>query len=176
MAKASESLVAIGNPHNPAIIAAAAEILGLINSKANSPTRDEIAAIIAKAALPAQLGEPTSSELAKWDAKVRKYIEDQSRLTDDEADEECGRLIEASEEIWARPVRGWDDIALRAAMAVYWNNPGSIGGLGYPSAVFAPSEMDDLTGSVDERALAHLVRAILDLAGLKFDSDGVRVG
>jgi hypothetical protein len=78
------------------------------------------------------------------------------------------RLCEAAVAIWAKPVRTWDDLVVRAAMAVHYNPPGRVGELAYPDNVLADGD----EASADECSLAHVVRGILDLAGLKFDAEG----
>jgi hypothetical protein len=132
MAKASESLVAIGNPHNPAIIAAAAEIIGLINSKANSPTRDEIAAIIAKAALPARAGDQPKHR-AEWDALMAACKAAEPSATDEEMAVAAKRLDDCARRICSEPVRGPADVMLLAEVC-YWAFWTDSAGLAGPKA------------------------------------------
>jgi hypothetical protein len=80
----------------------------------------------------------------------------------------CARLREGANAIWAMPLRSWNDLAVRAAMACLWNMPNRLGEPAYPDNVIA----GDPTRDFDARALAHVVRGILDLSGLKFDAEG----
>src|SRR5262245_33101692 len=66
MAKASPALT-VEITRNPAIAAAAAEIHTLINSQPRTPTKDELAAIIAKVASPAPDASVPKLR-AEWDA------------------------------------------------------------------------------------------------------------
>jgi hypothetical protein len=61
----------------------------------------------------------------------------------------------------ARPCRTWNDVVLRAAIAVHWNSP-------YPDEVIA----ENPDKNFDKQSLAYLVRGILDIAGLAFDNEG----
>jgi hypothetical protein len=63
-------------------------------------------------------------------------------------------------------VRGTEDVILRAAVAVHWNSGHTK--VAYPDFVIADRE----DPSVDALSLAFLVRAVLDLAGVMFDSEG----
>jgi hypothetical protein len=75
-------------------------------------------------------------------------------------------LVTDTEAIWAKPVRTWDDLIVRAAIAVRWSLP-NLGEPAYPDCVInGPNE------DFDRRASAHVVRGVLDLAGLKFDPEG----
>jgi hypothetical protein len=67
-------------------------------------------------------------------------------------------------------VRTPDDLIVRAAMAVHWNQ-GSLGDPAYPDYVVNSKE-----ACSDERALAAAVRGVLDLAGLKFGAEGRLLG
>jgi hypothetical protein len=103
MAKASPSLSTVETASNPAIAAAAAEIHALIHSKAQSPTKDELAAVIAKVAIPAPEAPDVSaleiraewealrSEILAADAKCRALSEASGGLTDEVAAAEAGR-------------------------------------------------------------------------------------
>jgi hypothetical protein len=76
-------------------------------------------------------------------------------------------LVSDTEAIWAKPVRTWDDLIVRAAIAVRWSLPCDLDEPAYPDCVInGPNE------DFDRRASAHVVRGILDLAGLKFDAEG----
>jgi hypothetical protein len=77
------------------------------------------------------------------------------------------RLCEASDAIWSKPVRTWEGLVERTAMAVHWSMPTTLDEPPYPDSVIA-----DPSSDFEQRALAHVVRGILDLAGVKFDADG----
>jgi hypothetical protein len=64
-------------------------------------------------------------------------------------------------------VRTWDDLVVRAAMAVRWNLPIEIDEAPYPDSVIA-----DLSSDFAQRAGEHVVRGVLDLIGLQFDVEG----
>ena len=56
---------------------------------------------------------------------------------------------------------------LLLAVAVHWNDEGPRNGPGYPDDVLRTAP-----GCYATHALAHVVRGILDLTGLKFDAEG----
>jgi hypothetical protein len=68
---------------------------------------------------------------------------------------------QAGEGEGARPVRTWDDIIVRAAIAVHWHGPGC--DPAYPEHTIA---IEDCCA---EEALAHVVKGILDISGLRFE-------
>jgi hypothetical protein len=152
---------------------AAAEIIALINSKPRTPTQEELAAIIGTTTAVPSLSENGRADLLRWDAIVREYLDAMEALEDDDADDDdlelrlSRALCARAEAIWAQPVRGWEDVILRAAVSVYWNSGRAK--LSYPDFVIAK---DDRWPSMDDRSVAFLVRAILDLAGLSFDHEG----
>jgi hypothetical protein len=76
------------------------------------------------------------------------------------------RLCEGANAIWAKPVRTWEDRIERAAMAVHWNQISKV--VPFPDDSIA----GDPNRNFDWRALAHVVRGVLDLAGLKFGDYG----
>jgi hypothetical protein len=161
--------------------AAAAEIVALINSRVSSPRQEELEAIIAKvgggAAVPADL-----DRLAHWDGVVRQYLafhdaaaapageslEDNTKRYDRVGDALCAE----TEAVWAKPVRDWGDVILRAAVAVHWNSPANVGDPPYPQNVLRFAVNDDPHDGYDVHAVAHVIRGILDLARLSFDADG----
>jgi hypothetical protein len=101
-----------------------------------------------------------------WHRIVSTFLEEFARpenRTDDARDGLKRHLCDETNAIWAKPVRTWDDLIVRAAIAVHWNGDNV---LPYPNDVISGNE------NFDYRALAHVVRGILDLAGLKFDADG----
>jgi hypothetical protein len=149
---------------------AAAEIIALINSKPRTPTQEELAAIIGTTTAVPSLSENGRADLLRWDAIVREHLDAMEACEDDNDDLEL-RLSRAlcarAEAIWTQPVRSWEDVILRAAVSVYWNSGRAK--LSYPDFVIAK---DDRWPSMDDRSVAFLVRAILDLAGLSFDHEG----
>jgi len=74
----------------------------------------------------------------------------------DESLDATGRIAsDLTDEVLARPVRSWDDVVDRAAIAFYWqtkNNDGVMLGL-------TPEG-----GGPDERSTAELITAVLSLA------------
>jgi|SoiMethySBSTD1v2_1073268.scaffolds.fasta_scaffold481731_2 hypothetical protein len=120
-------------------------------------------------------------DLARWDGVVRQY------LALSEAGAPVGESLEANtkrhdslgqwlcaetEAVWAKPVRNWGDVILRAAVAVHWNSPIALGDPAYPRNVLRLAVEDDPYDGYDVHALAHVIRAILDLAGIRFDPEG----
>ena len=136
MAKAPTS-VSIAKIHgNPAIGAAAAQIVALINSRPVSPRKDEIAAIIASVATSGSsspAGEMSAAgapapvidgHLEEWCRVVGEFLakinSGDVNMKDKETAELHDRVIATSIAIWARPVRSWNDILMRAMVAGYW--------------------------------------------------------
>lgn len=76
------------------------------------------------------------------------------------------QLAHDTEAILARPVSTWADLIQLAAIAVHWNSPVRLVDSGYPDDIIASDE------AIDERVLAHVVRGILKLSGMKFDAEG----
>ena len=90
MAKASPALPTAETGSNPAIAAAAAEIHTLINSKPQTPTKDELVGIIAKVAL--QMPDTHVPTLrAEWDELAAEIRAAMSR--EDAAIAACGKLL-----------------------------------------------------------------------------------
>lgn len=152
---------------------AAQAIIDVINSKPRSPTKAEIAAIISKAlSRPRELEVWYTNFLASdWHRIHSAFQADWERpenTSDDNRFALCERLSEGANAIWAMPVRSWDDLVVRAAMACHWNTTTRPGSPAYPGDVIA----GDPTRDFDARALAHVVRGIFDLAGLEFDAEG----
>ena len=103
-----------------------------------------------------------------WPPILNAHLKEMSRRgeTDAEIDLLEKRLCAKIAAIWAKPVRTVDDLVVRAAIAVHWNSapPGEPA---YPEHV-----CNDPERGFDDKALAHVVKGILDLAGLKFGADG----
>jgi hypothetical protein len=157
---------------------AAAEIIALINSRAQSPWPQEIEAVIARIspASSAVSGHALTctdrGQLAQWDSILRQHVADTKKACDDDA--ECDRLdnllAATCEALWAQPVQSLDDVFVRLAVCVHWNSPLHIGDPAYPNCAVDPAPVEG--GDMDSRALAYLVRGLLDLTGLRFDQDG----
>jgi hypothetical protein len=129
MAKASRSISTADTSSKAAIATAAAEIHALINSRAQSPTVDELAAIIAKA--PAAPSAARHTYLASdWHRALQEYLNASSRAkSDDDHDALDEGLNDVAEAICSEPVRTSDDLIVRAAIAAHlWDgdisNPG----------------------------------------------------
>jgi hypothetical protein len=109
-----------------------------------------------------------------WHRIVSAFLKESARLedrTDDARNSLNRRLADATTTTWAKPVRTWDDLIVRAAIAVHWNIDAEIAvntDLPFPDNVISSNRNENF----DYRALGHAVRGILDLAGLKFDADG----
>jgi hypothetical protein len=131
---------------------AAAEIVALINARPISPTREEIAAIVAKAFVGNVLDR--NEDLAKWTAVVDAWLNvDTACLEDDhpqhaEADAAHEALCAATTAIWAKPVRSFDDviIALRRRRVLECVT-GLLGYLVYPNDVIARHMQNDSPAS-----------------------------
>jgi hypothetical protein len=103
---------------------------------------------------------------SEWQRALSAYLEDRGRTSaEEELDALNGRLGEVTRTIIATPVRTPDDLVVRAAMAVHWNQFG-LNDPAYPDHVMNSKACSD------QRALAAVVRGVLDLAGLKFDVEG----
>jgi hypothetical protein len=153
---------------------ASAALLALINSRPASPRLEEISAIIERTVGAVAKSAQRNGDLAEWCDMVSRYLngsnEDEERTAQSEdALEEA--LCATTEGIWARPVHTWDDLVVRAAIAVHWNSPDYDTDPAYPDDIVRVAIADNGRG-YDDYALAHVVRGVLDLAGLTFDSDG----
>ena len=105
-----------------------------------------------------------------WHRILSAFLEESSRRarTDAEVTLQEERFGDATNAIWAKPVRTWDDLIVRAAIAMHWNEPLDPGDPAYPDDIISGNPEERF----DARALAHVVRGVLDLAGLKFDAEG----
>jgi hypothetical protein len=116
-----------------------------------------------------------SPALLSWCDTVNAYLVANEHLGEgDEAERLSDEFCAATERIWAKPVGTFDDLVVRTAVAVHWNSPGMLDDTAYPENILA----DGPDNSLDDRALAFVVRGILDLAGLSscFDADGRLLG
>jgi hypothetical protein len=158
---------------NQQVSSLAAQIVALINSSPRSPTK----AMIAETIIAAQTALPATPPpaLVAWLEILTTHLD---AIADVSEIEEEDALCVATKEFWARPVQSVMDLAVLAAICVHWNSPIDIGDPAYPEDVICRGVGgcrgvgDDL--GYDDLALAHLVRGILDLAGLSssFDADG----
>ena len=147
---------------------AAAEIMTLINARPSSPRVEEIEAVIARAVGPATSPCIDRDALAAWDAAVRAYCDGADGTDDARASRLLDDLCVTTQATWDRPVRSWADVVLLAAVCVHWNTPGNADEPAYPDCVLAAGPEHQM----DQYGTAKLVRAVLDLAGLRFDLDG----
>ena len=76
-------------------------------------------------------------------------------------------FVEGTDSVMRMPIRSLEDLVVLAAIAVHWNSDPDADET-YPQCVID----DDRHRYLDKRALAHLVKGILDLAGVKLDSEG----
>jgi len=164
-----------------AVEQAADAIAGLINSRVQSPTRTELVAILSENLAGLQNAPAHLDDLARWDGVVRQYL---ARIEADAPAEESLEsntkrheslmdwLCAETEAVWTKPVRDWGDVILRAAVAVHWNSPLDAGDPAYPHNVLRLAVKDDPYDGYDVHAVAHVIRGVLDLAGLRFDQDG----
>ena len=128
--------------------------------------------MVGGAGVPADLGR-----LAHWDGVVRQYLalHDAAAAPADDSleDNRAGdALCAETEAVWARPVRDWDDVILRAAVAVHWSAPLDVGDPPYPQNVLRSAVKDDPHDGYDVHAVAHVIRGVLDLGRLSFGADG----
>jgi hypothetical protein len=136
MAKASPALSTAEITSNPAITVAAAEFHTLINSKPQSPTKDELATIIAKAALPAPdasvprlraeweaLAAEIRAAMAQEDAAIAACGDLDAGPAFDKADalvDKCRDELRALVARLPNPPRTFADIALMAEIAFHY--------------------------------------------------------
>jgi hypothetical protein len=113
-----------------------------------------------------------SEALVRWDACVREYLA-ASCGPDEDA---CARLDDAfcaaCEAEWAKPVHALSDLLPRLLVATHWNSPGFPDDPAYPDNIIAETGPAGKELSMDERAVAFVIRGLLDLTGLKCDADG----
>jgi hypothetical protein len=168
MAKASHALPTAETSSNPAIAAAAAEIHTLINSMPRSPTEAEIVAIIAKAASPLDVRRVRDDYLKSAGHRILSaYLDEIYRRNRTEAEVELHeeRFCAEAAAIWAKPCATFADFIVRLSMAIHWNSTP-------PDPAYPDNMLNDPRAPYFQRALAHVVKGVLDLAGLKFDADG----
>jgi hypothetical protein len=160
---------------NPAI-AAAQSIATLINSSPRTPTIAEMAVVIAahtkatRAATRAPCEDPATLRdnylASDWHRTLTGYLDALQRPKNNVAATHT-RFGADTNAILAKPVRTWDDLIVRAAIAIHFNSTLSFDPA-YPDNVIAANSCIHF----DDRSLAHVVRGILDLFRLTFDNDG----
>jgi hypothetical protein len=108
-----------------------------------------------------------------WPHVLGAYLDQVHRPGTDDHKRALDSRIEVARAIWAEPVRTKDDVVLRLAIAIHVNEDAGGGGStgAYPDCV-----LGDPDAGIEEQALAHVIRGILDLAGLKFDVEGRLLG
>jgi hypothetical protein len=143
---------------------AATAIVALINTRPVSPRREELEAIIARAA-PASAARMVLPPLSPLHLRYRESLAEIARLDDNyyslamSADEKeaaveaaCERAMALERETWATPAKTLADVLLRGEMALY-NENGVMESLHDPEAYY------------DERAVAQLIKAVVDVLG-----------
>jgi hypothetical protein len=95
------------------------------------------------------------------------YLEASSRRgrTDEEIVALEDQLERECSEIWQQPVRCFADLVILASIACHLTS--HCGGVTYPDWAIADPQL-----VADQRALAFLVKGILDLAGMTVDAEG----
>lgn len=149
----------------PAIAAAAAQILGLINSRPQSPSQVEIEVIIADVVPPATpiIGPAASSRVAE----IRLLGENISALYATGLDADIGAgdidktLTKLCESIWKTPPRTLIDLQERAEIARHWHRE-SADCRPMAGPWIEPSDCDDW----GDRVIAELIVAVLTIGAL----------
>jgi len=111
---------------------------------------------------------PKSITLKEWQATLERYLERMAQpgKTDKDIEKIEDWFAERTNEVLRMPVRSLEDLVTLAAIAVHWNEEAAEP---YPYWVIDGDPRHDL----DRRALADLVKGVLDLAGgVRFDSEG----
>jgi hypothetical protein len=143
----------MSHTNSPHISPAAAEILALINSRPRTPTKEEIAAVLeVHKALAAPDAARETYLASDWHRALEEYLVATLTITTDDA---LDRLEDVTEAICAEPVRTFDNLVVRAAMAAH----------------FYADELSNPERTVDD-VLAGVVRGVLDLAGVRLDAEG----
>jgi hypothetical protein len=87
------------------------------------------------------------------------------------SDEQIERIedtfAQATNDVLARPAPSFDDLVTLAAVACHWNSDPDFDQT-YPKCVIDGDPAHD----IDRRALAYLVKGVLDLAGVTVDAEG----
>jgi len=153
----------VGRHFSTAIDQATDAILTLINSKPRSPTKDELAAIIANVASPApDAGVPKLQ--TEWDALLADSraaeAGDESEKGDAVVQAASGRLDDCVRRILRRPVRGLADIRLLAE-ALHWRLWTDPAGITEKNLAEGPSHADMDAESTE--TLAALLKGIRDV-------------
>lgn len=132
---------------------AAAAIVRLINSSPRSPRPEEIEAVIAKAVVVSAM-PPLPPEHLEYRRLVAEIEQMHAR---DEEEEEAltlasDRAMAMEDKVWSQPARTLADVLFRGEIALYNEN----GVMEY---------LDRSDGYYDERSVAQLIRAVVDVLG-----------
>lgn len=162
---------AIVDSTHPGQFAHAADaILALINSRPRSPTREELIALLEEvqpaANYPTERLSQWRTLLAAHNAAWEAYEalgtghpERPAKLAEAEAARAALRSFTKAH--WAKPVTSWADVALSAEIAIQWCWPEDDE---QAMMDFHRIIADRSDTGFDERAPAHLIRAVLDIA------------
>jgi hypothetical protein len=117
--------------------------------------------------------DPRDPELREWEGAVARWLEAvQGANDDDEANRALKEFDAVAKAIWSRRVLSWNDIVLRAAVAIHWNDADPEDPDDEPAYPAAYLRSADDRLDMDAQALANLVQGIIDLSGLHFDRTG----
>jgi hypothetical protein len=114
---------------------------------------------------------PTPISLKEWLAILDCYLERMHKpgKTDKQVTRIDDRFAQRTNDVLRKPVRSFDDLVVLAAVAAHWNAPTDADDPPYPQCVID----GDPSRSFDQRALAYLVKGILELARLRArDNEG----
>jgi hypothetical protein len=155
-------------------------IVALINSRVQSPTKAEIVNIIVLGGSAASMPVPTPTDVRLRELiPVLRAAELEACALDTEVttetpeflracakrDELCERLHALERETWATPALTWADVQARATVAAFWADAEETGdGSG-------PIEWLDSEDSY-ERALAQLLKAVLECGARRLMKTG----
>jgi hypothetical protein len=142
---------------------AAAEIVALINSRSQSPWPHEIEAIIAKVATASMPQIPVLPSLSPDHLKYREVVAkidgfDWGKgLADEEVREPAfdrltAQATEIEARVWATPAKTLGDVLLRGEIALHNENG-------------VMESLSDAEAYYDERAVAQVIKAVLDVLG-----------
>jgi hypothetical protein len=138
-------------------------ILDLINSRPRSPSRRDIADLIADHLDQAAPDARAAYLGSDWARLVGDYLKEVSRpRTDHDHDALNARLEADTRAILDKPVHTFKDLVVLAAICTHWSDPP-------PAHIVAER---DPAFCLEFAAYARLVVGVLELAGLKFDWEG----
>jgi hypothetical protein len=151
------------------IAACAAEIVALINASPRTPRVDEVAAIIARAAAPAplvarahEIAAHTSKPAAfrpEWNVLVQQLenLSESGDARERRVAELCKAIDAVALKAGGPPARDLDDLRFLAEMAHHYQL--------FATGRFPALPADMATRSIDEFAVASLLRAVADVTG-----------